>query len=106
MAEFKNMTVQALRDLARKAIGRGHSKLKTKAELIGALQAAEKKVVDAAEKAAEKVKGATEKAVAKVKDATGEAVRATEKVVDAARAKGRSRPGGGKPEPGAGEARP
>ena len=29
MADFKNMKVQALRDLARKAIGRGHSKLKT-----------------------------------------------------------------------------
>ena len=34
MAEFKNMTVQTLRDLARKALGAGHSKLKTKAELI------------------------------------------------------------------------
>ena len=30
MPELKNMTVQALRDLARKALGRGHSRLKTK----------------------------------------------------------------------------
>jgi hypothetical protein len=56
MAELKKLTVQELRDLARKALGRGHSKLKTKAELIRALQAAEKKVAVAAEKAARKVK--------------------------------------------------
>jgi hypothetical protein len=41
MAELKDMTVRALRDLARKALGRGHSKLKTKRELVEALQAAE-----------------------------------------------------------------
>jgi hypothetical protein len=62
MAEFKNMTVQVLRDLARKALGRGHSKLKTKAQLIEALQAAEKKVAGAAEKVAERLKEATGKA--------------------------------------------
>src|SRR6266542_1200293 len=78
MAEFKNMTVQALRDLARKALGRGHSKLKTKTELIQALQAAERKV-----------SGAAERAATKMKEATGRAARATEKVVESVRAKGR-----------------
>ena len=71
MAEFKNMTVQVLRELARKALGRGHSKLKTKAELIRALQAAESRVAGAAGKAAGKVKGAA-----------GMAARATGKMVD------------------------
>ena len=77
MAELKNMTVQNLRDLARKTLGSGHSKLKTKAELIEALQAAERKVA-----------GAAEKAATKIKQATGRAVRATGKVVDAVRGKG------------------
>ncbi len=76
MAEFKNMTVQVLRELARKALGRGHSKLKTKAELIRALQAAESRVAGAAEKAAGKVKGAA-----------GMAARATGRMVDALRGK-------------------
>jgi hypothetical protein len=65
MAELKNMTVQALRDLARKALGRGYSRLKTKDELIAALQSAEKRV-----------SGAVETAAAKVKEATGRAARA------------------------------
>jgi hypothetical protein len=86
MAELKNMTVQALRDLARKAIGRGHSKLKTKKELIEALQAAERKVSDAAEKAASKMKGAT-----------GRAARATGKVVGAESRKGKELPAAAKP---------
>lgn len=88
MAELKNMTVQALRDLARKALGRGHSRLKTKGELIAALQAAEKKVTGAAEKAATKVKevtGAAERAATKVKEATGRAAKAAEKMVETAR---------------------
>ena len=76
MAELKNMTVQNLRNLARKALGPGHSKLKTKAELIEALQAAERKVA-----------GAAEKAATKLKQATGRAVRATAKVVDSVRGK-------------------
>jgi uncharacterized protein len=78
MAEFKSMTVQALRDLARKALGRGHSKLKTKTELIAALQAAERKVT-----------GAAEKAATKMKEATGRAARATEKFAESVRGKGR-----------------
>jgi hypothetical protein len=41
MSEFKKMTVQRLRDLARKSLGPGHSKLKTKDELVAALEKAE-----------------------------------------------------------------
>jgi hypothetical protein len=74
MAELKNMTVQALRDLAKKALGRGHSRLKTKGDLVAALQAAEKKV-----------SGAAEKAAVKVKEATGRAAKAAGKMMDAAR---------------------
>jgi uncharacterized protein len=76
MAELKNMTVRALRDVARKALGRGHSKLKTKGELLAALQAAGKNV-----------SGAAGKAAARVKEATGRAAKAAEKVVSTTRAK-------------------
>jgi len=89
MADLKDMTVQALRDLARKALGRGHSKLRTKSELIEALQSAEKKVAEAAGKAA-----------SKVKQATGRAARATGKVMESVRGKqaapGRTKAAGGK----------
>jgi uncharacterized protein len=78
MAELKNMTVQALRDLARKALGRGHSKLKTKNELIEALQAAQKKVA-----------GAAEKAATRVKQATGRTAKATGRAVESVRGKAR-----------------
>ena len=37
MADLKSVTVEYLRELARKHLGRGHSKLKTKDELLGAL---------------------------------------------------------------------
>ncbi|HZZ86647.1 MAG TPA: DUF4912 domain-containing protein [Anaeromyxobacteraceae bacterium] len=69
MADFKNMTVRKLRELAHKMLGRGYSKL-TKGELVEALEAAEKKASTQAGKAA-----------AKVKRATGRAARATRKVV-------------------------
>ena len=92
MAELKNMTVQALRDLARKALGRGYSKLKTKNELIAALQAAEKKVA-----------GAAEKAAGKIRQATTRVTRATEQVVESMRGKGsapaRSKPAARKAPP-------
>ncbi|HEX9308731.1 MAG TPA: DUF4912 domain-containing protein [Anaeromyxobacter sp.] len=42
MPDFKKMTVESLRELARKVLGPGHSK-KTKSELIAALQAAQGK---------------------------------------------------------------
>lgn len=38
MKGFKKLTVRQLRELARKHLGRGHSKLKTKAELLAALE--------------------------------------------------------------------
>jgi hypothetical protein len=37
MADLKSVTVEYLRELARKHLGRGHSKLKTKEDLLGAL---------------------------------------------------------------------
>ncbi|MFY0523875.1 DUF4912 domain-containing protein [Archangium gephyra] len=37
MADFKSVTVEYLRELARKHLGRGHSKLKTKKDLLAAL---------------------------------------------------------------------
>jgi hypothetical protein len=95
MAEFKNMTVQALRELARKALGRGHSKLKTKSELIAALQAAQKKVAGAAEKAAKKVK-----------EAGSRTARATGTAVDKVRAQRREPRRPRKDEQAAEEARP
>ena len=76
MAELKNLTVHALRDLARKALGRGHSKLKTKSELVAALQAARKSA-----------SGAAEKAAARLKKATGRAAEAASKAVATQRAK-------------------
>jgi hypothetical protein len=39
MPDFKKMTLQALRELARKKLGPGHSRLKTKGEIIAALEA-------------------------------------------------------------------
>jgi hypothetical protein len=76
MAELKNLTVQALRDLARKVLGPGHSKLKTKGELVAALQAAGKNV-----------SGAAGKAAARLKKATGRAAEAASKAVATRRAK-------------------
>lgn len=38
MSDFKGLTVRALRELARKHLGKGHSKLKTKQELFEALK--------------------------------------------------------------------
>lgn len=43
MPDFKKMTVPTLRELARKVIGPGHSRFKTKAELVRALEAREGK---------------------------------------------------------------
>jgi len=88
------MTVQALRDRARKALGRGHSKLKTKRELIEALEAAQKKVA-----------GAAEKAATKVKEATGRTARAAEKLVESVRGRARRKGGGDRKAAAAGAGR-
>jgi hypothetical protein len=42
MPEFKKMTVDSLRDLARRVLGPGHSRLKTKRDLIAALEEAKR----------------------------------------------------------------
>ncbi len=39
MPDFKKMTLQSLRELARKKLGPRHSRLKTKVEIIEALEA-------------------------------------------------------------------
>jgi hypothetical protein len=81
MADLKSVTVEYLRELARKHLGRGHSKLKTKEDLLSALvklvpglgklageateaPKAEKKTRSAQKKAEEKVKGTRKAPVA------------------------------------------
>jgi hypothetical protein len=101
MADFKNMTLEALRELARKTLGPGHSKLR-KSELIERLEAAQQKVASAAGKAASAAGAAAAKTATKIKEAGGAAAKATqrvtEKVVDAVR--GKTEPSGhGAPAP-------
>ncbi|HYG67072.1 MAG TPA: DUF4912 domain-containing protein, partial [Anaeromyxobacteraceae bacterium] len=62
MADLRKMTVQSLRELARKVLGPGYSRLKTKGELVAALEQAEKKVASAVEKAGSRVRQATRRA--------------------------------------------
>ncbi|HEX8821786.1 MAG TPA: DUF4912 domain-containing protein, partial [Archangium sp.] len=72
MADLKSVTVEYLRELARKHLGRGHSKLKTKKDLLGALarlvpglaKLAGGKPAEPAEPKAAKVKAAKAKAEA------------------------------------------
>jgi hypothetical protein len=101
MPDFKKMTADALRELARKALGPGHARLKTKKELVEALQAAEKRLAGAAGKALRKVgakvaaaKGrgarAAKKPAGKAAGAAGKAGRAAAKAKPAARGKGAS----------------
>lgn len=66
------MTVRSLRALARKVLGPGHSRLRTKSELVAALEQAERKVGSAVEKAGAQLGRATKRAT----DATGKAMRA------------------------------
>ena len=40
MDDLKNLSVERLRELARKHLGKGHSRLRTKAQLLEALKAA------------------------------------------------------------------
>lgn len=47
MSDSKHLTVRALRELAREHLGRGYSRLKTKAELVSALKKAVPQVIDA-----------------------------------------------------------
>jgi uncharacterized protein len=78
MADFKKMSVQSLRELARKVIGPGHTRLKTKTELVKALEEAgaapEKETARARVRAAAtRAAEATGKAVRAAKEAAGKA---------------------------------
>jgi hypothetical protein len=70
MPDFKKMTVQSLRELARKVIGPGHTRLKTKTELVNALE--EAGAAPQKETAGSRVRAAANRAA----EATGKAVRA------------------------------
>ncbi len=88
MPDFKNMTVEALRELARKALGKGYSRLKTKSDLIRALEAAEKRVANATGKATARIRAATERAASATEKAAKQVAAVAEKVRVAARPKG------------------
>jgi uncharacterized protein len=85
MPDPRKMTVQSLRELARKVLGPGHTRLKTKTELLDALEhagATPPPTTPASSKTktpATRVRAAAAKAVA----ATGKALKATGKAVKA-----------------------
>ncbi|HET7825722.1 MAG TPA: DUF4912 domain-containing protein, partial [Anaeromyxobacter sp.] len=72
MSDFKKMTVESLRELARKTLGPGHSRLKTKSELVRALEEAASGAADAAREVGARARPVANRAAA----ATGKAVRA------------------------------
>lgn len=76
MDDLKSVTVEYLRELARKHLGRGHSKLRTKAQLLAALAV----VVPALAALAKKVKEKGKKAAGKAKGVAKKAHEATPKV--------------------------
>lgn len=75
MPDFKKMTVESLRELARKTLGPGHSRLKTKTELVRALEEAASGAANAAREAGSRARPAANRAAA----ATGKAVRAVKR---------------------------
>jgi uncharacterized protein YcfJ len=86
MTDFGKMTARSLRELARKVLGPGHSRLRTKAELVRALEEAGAKAAAAPARTAGRVRSAASRAA----DATGKAVRAVaEAVGKAARSPGK-----------------
>ena len=93
MAELKDLTVRALRELARKALGRGHSRLRTKRELVAALEKAGKGVSRAAGRAAKKVRRAADR----VEGAARAAERAVDAVTTATARRRRKRPAAAEP---------
>jgi uncharacterized protein len=72
MPDFKKMTVESLRELARKTLGPGHSRLKTKSDLVRALEEAASGAADVAREVGARARPAASRAAA----ATGKAVRA------------------------------
>jgi uncharacterized protein len=98
MPDFKKMTVERLRELARKVLGPGHSRLKTKEDLVRALEEA-KPAAASAPKApkAPKAKPAKEPRKAAVpRNAKAGAAAAAGKAVRAARDAGKAARGGAK----------
>jgi uncharacterized protein len=81
MPDLRKMTVQSLRELARKVLGPGHARLKTKAELVSALEEAEASGPSAPAKAAGRVRAAASRAA----EATGKAARAAKEAGKAAK---------------------
>ncbi len=78
MPDFSKMTMRSLRELARKLLGPGHSRLRTKAEIVRALEegaAAPARAVEKVRDAATRAAGATGKAVRAVTEAVGRAAR-------------------------------
>jgi hypothetical protein len=77
MPDFRKMTVQRLRDLARKTLGPGHSRLKTKNELVEALEEAERSTKGGAAEPRERRTPAAKavRAVREAGKAAGERVR-------------------------------
>ncbi|ABS25322.1 DUF4912 domain-containing protein [Anaeromyxobacter sp. Fw109-5] len=81
MADLRKMTVESLRELARKVLGPGQSR-KTKKELVAALEAAERKAAPEAKRTT----GAKARAAAsRAAETTGKAVRAAKKAGKAAK---------------------
>jgi hypothetical protein len=78
MPDFRKMTVESLRELARKTLGPGHSRLKTKSELVAALEAA-------GERTPQKEPGGKARAASRAAQATSKAVRAAKDAGKAAR---------------------
>jgi hypothetical protein len=77
MPDFKKMTLQSLRELARKKLGPGHSRLKTKGEIIEALEA------EGAEEAGEARKPPARTPAARARPASTRAGEATAKAARA-----------------------
>jgi hypothetical protein len=91
MADFRKMTVESLRELARKLLGPGQSR-KTKGELVAALEAAERKAAPEAKRTGAKARAAASRAA----ETTGKAVRAAKKAGKAAKESARAAARAGK----------
>lgn len=103
MPDLKKMNVQELRALARKVLGTGASRLKTKADLVRALEQAEGRVAAATSDVVRAAKAAGEKGRAVARAARSAAQTAIESARQAMKGAGGRRPGK-KPEPSAPEA--
>jgi hypothetical protein len=89
MSDFKKMTVESLRELARKTLGPGHARLKTKGELIRALEGTGEGA-DPTRASGGPPASAARKAVRAAKDAAKDAGKAAGKAADRARSVARA----------------